>query len=430
MWTILLFCVPVIYGELYPDFCPLAVVDFDVNATVDDLLLFDISLSKQCSDDKIRHSAVAAMTDNAFFFGNSETQIETDFGKYLAFNCYQVFSTLNHFLFKNFKKTKGLMKRYDKLCLDVESYIHIQIICSPFKSFIRLRRMNETGISPRILETTFYLQNKRNNTWVAIKNYLGEDDPFTYRIWHTLTHAKNFLINSCENDFNQLFFWQRKYLSLAKTFEATFKQGFNPMIEQRNEQRYRTNNIDCSFSKFRQNGVKVAVCKYTGWGVSGFGSLEVLQKIKSPFGEEWKRVGFNSTGAFTPLYGSDVLWGLIFLRVEMTTYVCTCTNKNTGTQIQVTLPDVDLDLLDSEKTSSNVFVDMLCYTLIAILFLAFVTAVVLLGVSCLDGVQKVLTWPLQHIQKEPVSEKIINLTNLMFGQEPLPKKESLKQQCL
>ena len=114
----------------------------------------------------------------------------------------------------------------------------------------------------------------------------------------------------------------------------------------------------------------------------------------------------------------------------MTTYVCTCTNKNTGTQIQVTLPDVDLDLLDSEKTSSNVFVDMLCYTLIAILFLAFVTAVVLLGVSCLDGVQKVLTWPLQHIQKEPVSEKIINLTNLMFGQEPLPKKESLKQQCL
>ncbi|ANC96551.1 membrane protein U21 [macacine betaherpesvirus 9] len=400
MWRFILLYSITLAGEIYPDFCPLTVDDYELNITADDLLLLDVFLSKKCSENKVRHSVIAAITDNAFFFGTDETQIETDFGKFLAFNCYQIFDYLNNLLFKSFKKNSLLlMKRYDKLCFENYAYIHIQTVCSPKKSFIRLRRINETEIRPRLIETTFYLQKDSNNTWVALKNYLGEDVP-TNKIWNKIRHLKNFLIYSCKTDFKNLLFWQRKYTTLAKTLDGTFIETFSPINIKRNIRQYRTTNVDCAFSKFLKDNLEVAICEYTGWGVSSMGSITIFQKSDTILMKNDKKLSFHSTGAHTPLYGHDVLWGLILISEHANErYVCVCTNMNTGENVQVTLPDGDLKEVENNYQVDDFFVATLSCNLILILCYIFIFAVVFLCISCLYGLKDVMTYTLKYIKK-------------------------------
>lgn len=380
-------------GEIYPSTCP-APGAGNGEAVRSEEMLLEISAYRNWRSGKMELWGSAAVNNQVFYGGMEDSQIEYDFGKFLVFRCFQVFHNVHKLLFNTVSSATMHLarKRVQKCGHGKMTFISIQVQCSVNKKSIRLSRMNETNLKKQVLRVAFFLDGS-NNSWIADKNFQGEDRTML-RLWTELSTYRQYLISSCNNDVKVLSELYGEFRRMALSYDEELKLNFMPVIRSSSERLFRADDLKCSFSRWLGAEGEFAVCEYSGWGVSKLGKIEIFAEEPLTFDMVWKTVKMRSSGAYTSLFRDDVTWGLISLDKWVgDKYFCMCTNKESGDNVIVTLPEKNVEKsiqIYNEGSTMLAFAEITSIMVNLMFMGAVAVCVGILGISCFVGLKEII----------------------------------------
>nr|AVK93493.1 U21 [Human betaherpesvirus 6B] len=380
-------------GEIYPSTCP-ALGAGNGEAVRSGEMLLEISAYRNWRSGKMELWGSAAVNNQVFYGGMEDSQIEYDFGKFLVFRCFQVFHNVHKLLFNTVSSATMHLarKRVQKCGHGKMTFISIQVQCSVNKKSIRLSRMNETNLKKQVLRVAFFLDGS-NNSWIADKNFQGEDRTML-RLWTELSTYRQYLISSCNNDVKVLSELYGEFRRMALSYDEELKLNFMPVIRSSSERLFRADDLKCSFSRWLGAEGEFAVCEYSGWGVSKLGKIEIFAEEPLTFDMVWKTVKMRSSGAYTSLFRDDVTWGLISLDKWVgDKYFCMCTNKESGDNVIVTLPEKNVEKsiqIYNEGSTMLAFAEITSIMVNLMFMGAVAVCVGILGISCFVGLKEII----------------------------------------
>lgn len=380
-------------GEIYPSTCP-ALGAGNGEAVRSGEMLLEISAYRNWRSGKMELWGSAAVNNQVFYGGMEDSQIEYDFGKFLVFRCFQVFHNVHKLLFNTVSSATMHLarKRVQKCGHGKMTFISIQVQCSVNKKSIRLSRMNETNLKKQVLRVAFFLDGS-NNSWIADKNFQGEDRTML-RLWTELSTYRQYLISSCNNDVKVLSELYGEFRRMALSYDEELKLNFMPVIRSSSERLFRADDLKCSFSRWLGAEGEFAVCEYSGWGVSKLGKIEIFAEEPLTFDMVWKTVKMRSSGAYTSLFRDDVTWGLISLDKWVgDKYFCMCTNKESGDNVIVTLPEKNVEKsiqIYNEDSTMLAFAEITSIMVNLMFMGAVAVCVGILGISCFVGLKEII----------------------------------------